>query len=172
MLLILGDNLQDIRREAVGESLRKWQLEDSVTGQVTGWSPPSYFFPSQMNSGGLIFKLCFSLFLFTVHLVSLRIWLKMDTPGVFIDILPAGRWQPVCGSCCYRYLFRCFVIVAVVAVVVLMLVLVVLVILVVPVLVCKTGEFFYINTAVEPMVNYDTLDALHLSHMFCAAPKK
>ena len=28
MLLILGDNLQDIRREAVGESLRKWQLED------------------------------------------------------------------------------------------------------------------------------------------------
>lgn len=38
MLLILGDNLQDIRREAVGESLRKWQLEDSVTGQVTGCS--------------------------------------------------------------------------------------------------------------------------------------
>ena len=38
----------------------------------------------------------------------------------------------------------------------------------------RRGEFFYINTAVEPMVNYDddTLDALHLSHMFCAAPKK
>lgn len=47
MLLILGDNLQDIRREAVGESLRKWQLEDSVTGQVTGcswWMDPSFFF--------------------------------------------------------------------------------------------------------------------------------
>ena len=32
MLLILGDNLQDIRREAVGESLRKWQLEDVSNG--------------------------------------------------------------------------------------------------------------------------------------------
>lgn len=69
----------------------------------------SFFFflstSSQMNSGGLIFKLCFSLFLLTVHLVSPRIWLKMDKTGVFIHILPAGRWQPVCGSCCYWYFF-------------------------------------------------------------------
>ena len=28
MLLILGDDLSRVRREAVAESLRKWQLED------------------------------------------------------------------------------------------------------------------------------------------------
>ena len=37
MLLILGDDLSRVRREAVQESLRKWQLEDGSPLEFMTW---------------------------------------------------------------------------------------------------------------------------------------